>query len=491
MTRKTLRNLSVGLAFLAPNVAGFLVFTLVPLLVSFAMAFTNWDIRLHNLFSNESVRFVGLANFRRLLSEPEFLQYFGNTLFFMLTIPFAMAGSLGAALLLSRELRGRSRRQWAWLLCTAGLLGGTVLLTAIGCGATAMVVLMAGLAATLLTGGSAGGTAVYRTVFFSPHFTAGVATFLLWKKMYNPTTGAINAVLAPLLDRLEVAVKAVPPPRVQAVAEGAALLLVWLLGRSALRLWRAWRDGEAGTVSVLLSMGLLAIPAALAPAWAPTWRCGSVIAAAGVLAGGWLALRMARGRNYTCPPDYGLSAAVIPSGVIMALGLALLGLGSAGARLPAMCQKGLLPPEWLAQYDWAKPALMLMGLWAAIGSNNMLLYLAGLSNISPELYEAAEIDGASARQRFWQITWPQLAPVTFFIFVMSVIGGLQGGFEMARVMTNGGPAGATTTLSYFVYTEGFSAGRLGYASAAAWALFLLVFLVTLFNWKFGNRQAGE
>ena len=80
------------------------------------------------------------------------------------------------------------------------------------------------------------------------------------------------------------------------------------------------------------------------------------------------------------------------------------------------------------------------------------------------------------------------APVTFFIFVMSVINGLQGGFEMARVMTQGGPAGATTTLSYFIYTEGFETGRLGYASAVAWALFALVFAVTLVNLKFGKDR---
>ena len=134
---------------------------------------------------------------------------------------------------------------------------------------------------------------------------------------------------------------------------------------------------------------------------------------------------------------------------------------------------------------------MIMGFWAAIGSNNMLLYLAGLSNIPPELYEAASIDGASPMQRFWQVTWPQLAPVTFFIVIMSMIGGLQGGFEMARTMTQGGPAGSTTTLSYFVYTEGFNTGRLGYASGIAWVLFALVFMVTIFNWKFGNRYVND
>jgi len=89
------------------------------------------------------------------------------------------------------------------------------------------------------------------------------------------------------------------------------------------------------------------------------------------------------------------------------------------------------------------------------------------------------------------VTWPQLAPTTFFIVVMATIYGLQGGFEMARTMTEGGPAGATTTLSYFIYTEGFETGRLGFASAVAWALFVLVFAITLFNWTFGNRYTND
>jgi multiple sugar transport system permease protein len=89
------------------------------------------------------------------------------------------------------------------------------------------------------------------------------------------------------------------------------------------------------------------------------------------------------------------------------------------------------------------------------------------------------------------VTWPQLAPVTFFIFIMSVIGGLQGGFEMARTMTNGGPAGSTTTLSYYIYSQGFNTGQLGYASGVAWTLFAMVFAVTLFNWKFGSRYVND
>ncbi len=167
------------------------------------------------------------------------------------------------------------------------------------------------------------------------------------------------------------------------------------------------------------------------------------------------------------------------------------GLAVVCGNLPAMAADGLEPPNWLGRFQWSKPAIMIMALWAAIGSNNMILYMAGITNISPELYEAADIDGASRWQRFCHVTWPQLAPITFFIAVMSVIHGLQGGFEMARTMTQGGPAGSTTTLSYFIYIEGFETGRLGYASAVAWVLFALVFTLSFLNVKFGNRYVND
>jgi len=105
----------------------------------------------------------------------------------------------------------------------------------------------------------------------------------------------------------------------------------------------------------------------------------------------------------------GLALLLVPVLTLLAAGMALC------PSLPSLAPKGFDPPNWLGDYGWAKPALMIVALWGAIGSNNMILYLAGLTNIQPELYEAADMDGASAVQRFWQITWPQLAPVTFFI----------------------------------------------------------------------------
>ena len=139
----------------------------------------------------------------------------------------------------------------------------------------------------------------------------------------------------------------------------------------------------------------------------------------------------------------------------------------------------------------AREAMMLMGVWGAIGGNNMILFLAGLAQIPAELQEAAEMDGAGAWQRFCHVTWPQLAPTTFFIVVISVIGGLQGGFEQARMMTFGGPAGVTTTLSYYIYQQGFERLDLGYGSAVAWVLFAVVFGLTLLQWRRGARDGAD
>lgn len=486
------RNQLLGLAFLTPNILGFLAFTVIPLVFSLALAFSNWDLKLHNMFKEEHIRFVFLDNVWRLLREKEFYQYLGNTLFLMLGIPLAIAGSLGAALLLSRDLSGGSRRVHGALAAGAVLCASVVALSLTGLHASAFAILLGGLAALLLVGGVAGGSAVYRTVFFVPHFTSGVAVFILWKKLYNPSTGPINNALAGPLAALGRTVNRTPETVVQAG------LLLGLAGLCLLALWgiskllELRRDGALGTLAALLPYALLLLPVLLAVYWSP-WRAAGIGAAVVTLAAATLLFVRHRrhGIDFKAAPALGFGDAFMLAFLLMVAELVLLGLGSAAFRLPAWAKDGLEPPAWLSVYAWAKPAIMIMGLWGAIGSNNMLLYLAGLSNVPGELYEAADIDGASPFQRFWHVTWPQLAPVTFFIFIMSVIGGLQGGFEMARTMTNGGPAGSTTTLSYFIYNQGFNTGRLGYASGIAWTLFAMVFAVTLFNWKFGSRYVND
>lgn len=144
-------------------------------------------------------------------------------------------------------------------------------------------------------------------------------------------------------------------------------------------------------------------------------------------------------------------------------------------------------PSWLTDERWAKPALIIMGLWQGIGGPNMILYLAALQGIPRDLYEAADIDGASAWQKFRTITWPMISPTTFFIAIMSIIGGFQAGFDAAFIMTGGGPNGSTTTVMYYIYNNAFVWFQMGYAAAIAWLLFLAVFVFTLIYWKVGGR----
>jgi len=147
------------------------------------------------------------------------------------------------------------------------------------------------------------------------------------------------------------------------------------------------------------------------------------------------------------------------------------------------------PPDWLGSMAWAKPAFIIMTLWATVGGYNCVLYLAGLQGIPEELYEAAALDGAGPWTRLRHITWPLLSPTTFFVVTMSIIAGFQGSFlfTAAFLMTAGGPAGATTTLMLYIYNYALSWHQLGYATAIACVLFLLVFGFTLINWRFGQR----
>ena len=138
----------------------------------------------------------------------------------------------------------------------------------------------------------------------------------------------------------------------------------------------------------------------------------------------------------------------------------------------------------------SKSALIFMGFWTTVGGGNMILYLAAIMGVSPELYEAARIDGANRWKQFLDITWPMVAPTTFFIFVMGVILGLQGGFEMAYLMTGGGPEDSTTTLGYYIYTKAFFDYQFGYAAAISFVLFVIIMAITLINWRFGSRAGG-
>jgi multiple sugar transport system permease protein len=147
------------------------------------------------------------------------------------------------------------------------------------------------------------------------------------------------------------------------------------------------------------------------------------------------------------------------------------------------------PVNWLGSRGLAMPAVIVMGIWISVGFN-MIVYLAGLQAIPNELYEAADVDGASAWQRFRRITFPLVAPTTFFLLIVQTIWGMQA-FDQIFVMTNGGPpgpGGATTTVVYYLWQQGFRFFRMGYASAMAYTLFALLFVVSFVQFRWYLKQ---
>jgi multiple sugar transport system permease protein len=139
-------------------------------------------------------------------------------------------------------------------------------------------------------------------------------------------------------------------------------------------------------------------------------------------------------------------------------------------------QIGIEGPRWLYSESWAVPGFILMGLWAAGGA--MLLYLAGLQGIPTALYEAASIDGANGWHRFIHVTVPMLTPTIYFNVLISIIASFQV-FTQAYVLTQGGPNNATLTQVLYLYRKGFQDFQFGYASALAWALFLIIMVFTI------------
>ena len=140
---------------------------------------------------------------------------------------------------------------------------------------------------------------------------------------------------------------------------------------------------------------------------------------------------------------------------------------------------------WLGDVRWAMFALVVMSVWRWVGYYAVIL-LAGLQGIPRELNEAATMDGANGTQLFLRITIPMLSPALFFVLIISITSSLAV-FEQMYIMTEGGPRDSTLSISMFLYQQGFRFFKMGYASAVAWVLFLLTFLVTAFNWTIRRR----
>ena len=154
---------------------------------------------------------------------------------------------------------------------------------------------------------------------------------------------------------------------------------------------------------------------------------------------------------------------------------------------------GVKGPGWMASTQWAMPSLIMISLWTGVGSNRMLIFLAGLQGVPQELYDAALVDGANWLQKIRHVTLPLITPTIFFNLVLGIIGSLQV-FGMAFVATGGGPAYATYFYALHLYQTAFRSFDMGYGSALAWILFLTLVALTLVQMRLSRGwvyYAGE
>lgn len=160
-------------------------------------------------------------------------------------------------------------------------------------------------------------------------------------------------------------------------------------------------------------------------------------------------------------PNYGLSRAVFP----------LFGLDS---------------PHWTTSSQWALPALIIVAVWKGVGFV-AIVYLSALQSMPQDVFEAARLDGANRWQILRHVKFPLLSPTTFFLTVTQVIGAFQS-FDLIAMMTAGGPAEATTTLSWFIYSEGFRQFKAGTAAAGAMIMFVLLMVVTVVQMRYVEKK---
>ncbi len=145
---------------------------------------------------------------------------------------------------------------------------------------------------------------------------------------------------------------------------------------------------------------------------------------------------------------------------------------------------GIQGPGWLASEAWSKPGIVLMSVWGT--GSWIIIYLAGLQGIPQQLYEAAEVEGASRFQKFIRITLPMMTPTFFFTLVTGVIGSFQV-FTQAYIMTAGGPVNSTLFYALYLFRTAFNYLKMGYASSMAWILFLVVLILTGIQVRVSNK----
>jgi len=143
------------------------------------------------------------------------------------------------------------------------------------------------------------------------------------------------------------------------------------------------------------------------------------------------------------------------------------------------------PPKWIADPRFALYSIMMITIWISIGFN-LIIYIAGLQSIPRDLYEAADIDGASVWTKFARITFPLLSPTSFFLLVTGIISSFKV-FDIIAVMTQGGPIGSTSLMVWYLYDQAFNNLKIGYASSVSVILLLFVMLITAGQWVAQKR----
>lgn len=179
---------------------------------------------------------------------------------------------------------------------------------------------------------------------------------------------------------------------------------------------------------------------------------------------------------------------MVISGVASGLIAFIIFYQSNGIVNKAISAVGLQPVEWQSGGGWAMLSVIMTAIWLRTGFN-MIIYLAGLQSISPELYEAARCDGASKWQQFTSLTVPLLGPSTFFLLIMNVISSFQV-FDIIFVMTGGGPNDATSVLVTYAYRNGFEVREQGYGAALGILILAVTLAFTFIQWR-NNRSRDE
>jgi multiple sugar transport system permease protein len=153
-----------------------------------------------------------------------------------------------------------------------------------------------------------------------------------------------------------------------------------------------------------------------------------------------------------------------------------------------LAEIGIKGPNWMADPNWSKPALILLGMWGMGGT--IIIYLSGLQDVPVSLLEAAELDGANWFQRLWHITIPMVSPITLFNLITGMIGMFQY-FAQAYVVGGGDslgrPLNSTLFYSVYLYQNAFLFLKMGYASAMAWILFIIILILTILLLKVSDR----